>query len=322
MIESRCCAACGGSSMVAHLRVGGEAGAQGLIPTTDRFGTALADIERCGRCGHMQLSRGLEETDLEQAYSEAESEDYVGEEIGQRATARQILQTVESHVARGGLVDVGCWVGFLLSEAQGRGWSPAVGVEPSAFASAYARERLGLDVRSEGLMGAELAPDAFACVVLADVIEHLLDPGAALDRVGGLLAPAGVLSDGGVVALALPDAGSPLARTMGRRWWSILPTHVQYFTRHSIGVLLDRHGFEVVELRSAPKVFTVGYYLNRLSGYSTELGSGLARMARGVGVADRLWAPDFRDRMLVIARRPNRGAGGLVSAGAGARGNR
>ena len=28
----------------------------------------------------------------------------------------------------------------------------------------------------------------------------------------------------------------------------------------------------------------------------------LVRGAEGIGLADRLWAPDFRDRMLVIAR--------------------
>ena len=37
--------------------------------------------------------------------------------------------------------------------------------------------------------------------------------------------------------MMLPDAGSALARRMGARWWSVIPTHVQYFTRASLAQL-------------------------------------------------------------------------------------
>ena len=107
----------------------------------------------------MQLARFPTEEDLSEAYGEAESEDYIGEEDGQRATARAILDRIEHQVAPGALLDLGCWVGFLLDEARQRGWQ-TIGVEPSEFASAYARDRLGLDVRTEGLFEAELEPAA------------------------------------------------------------------------------------------------------------------------------------------------------------------
>ena len=75
--------------------------AQGLIPTTDQFGTALADIVACVACGHMQLERMPAEEVLAEAYEEAESDDYVGEEAGQRATARIALERIERYVPRG-----------------------------------------------------------------------------------------------------------------------------------------------------------------------------------------------------------------------------
>jgi SAM-dependent methyltransferase len=289
------CAACGGRVLEPHLRVAGDAGEAGLIPTTDRFGTALSDIVRCRSCGHMQLERFPSEVDLDEAYGEAESDDYLAEEAGQRATARAVLERVERHVRRGALLDLGSWVGFLLAEARDRGWEP-VGVEPSAFASRFARERLGLDVRNEGLFEADLPRGRFDAVVMGDVIEHLPRPGDALDRVAQLAAP------GGVLCLMLPDAGSRLARAMRARWWSVIPPHVQYFTRASIRALLARHGFEVVELGTQPKAFTVSYYLGRIGGYSDAAGRALVAAAARVRLADRLWAPDFRDRMLVIAR--------------------
>jgi hypothetical protein len=169
------------------------------------------------------------------------------------------------------------------------------GVEPSTFASGYARDRLGLDVRTDDLMTAELPAAAHRAVVLGDVIEHLPKPGDALDRIRALLAP------GGGVMLMLPDAGSRLARVMGARWWSVIPTHVQYFTRASLTRLLQEHGFEVRDLGTTPKAFTVRYYLERIGGYSPPVSRALVAGADAVGVADRIWAPDFRDRMVAIA---------------------
>jgi SAM-dependent methyltransferase len=208
-----------------------------------------------------------------------------------------MLARIEAHEPRRrAILDLGCWVGFLLAEARERGWREQVGIEPSAFASGYARERLGLDVRTDDLLTAPLPERHFDAAVLGDVIEHLPRPGEALDRIASLLAP------GGVAWFALPDAGSRVARTLGARWWSVIPTHVQYFTRHSIATLLERHGFTVLETATAPKAFSVEYYLSRIEGYSKPAGRALVRGARAVGVADRMWAPDFRDRMVVIAR--------------------
>ena len=294
---SAICCACGASTLAPHLQVAGEAGREGLIPTTDRYGTALADIARCGSCGHMQLDPLPEAEVLESGYADAESFDYVEEEAGERATARRTLALVEEHAhPPGALLDLGCWVGFLAAEAAARGWQ-VKGVEPSRFASDFARDRLNLDVVTGDLMEVPLEARQFRAVFMGDVIEHLLDPGAALDRVHGALEP------GGVLALALPDAGSRLARALGRRWWSVLPTHVQYFTRQSLETLLVRHGFTVIHTGTAPKAFTVRYYAGRLAGYSGRLARIVTRGAEVAGVADRLWAPDFRDRMLVIARR-------------------
>jgi SAM-dependent methyltransferase len=188
-------------------------------------------------------------------------------------------------------------VGFLMAEARERGWAP-VGIEPSSFAAAHARDSLGLDVRPGGLLTADLPAGAFDAVVMGDVLEHLTRPNAALERVAGLL------TEEGVLVLQLPDTGSRVARLMGRRWWSVIPTHVHYFTRGSIGAMLGRHGYDVVHVGTDPKAFTIGYYLAKGGGYLPRVSRSLVRAADRFGVADRMWSPDFRDRMLVIARGP------------------
>jgi SAM-dependent methyltransferase len=272
------------------LRVAGEG--SDFAPTTDQFGVALGDFFRCGACGHLQLAEMPTAAGLAAAYAEAESEDYEGEEEGQRATARAALGLLGRP---GRLLDLGCWVGFLSSEAARSGWQ-VTGVEPSRWATERARSR-GVEVIEAPLLEAALPEASFDAVTLGDVIEHLPDPGAALDHVASLLAP------DGVVWIATPDAGSRVARVLGPRWWSVIPTHVHLFTRSGLARLLERHGFEVLAIGTSPKTFTVAYYLERLGGYWPPLARALVAAARALGVADRMWTPDFRDRMYVVARR-------------------
>lgn len=288
------CAACGSQGLRPHLEVATALG-EGLVATTTAYGSAPADLVRCPACGHIQVAEFPAEAELEGAYAEVDEGAYLSEAVGQRATAARALEQIERHLpGPGAICDLGCWVGFLLAEAERRGWK-AEGVEPSRFAARYAREQLGLNVRTATI---EEASGTFDCVVMGDVIEHLPDPGAGLDRVAGLLRP------GGLLYLALPDAGSRIARVLGARWWSVLPTHVQYFTRRSLARLLDRHGYVVEWIDTAPKAFTVRYYLERLEGYSRPLARLAVRVATALRVADRLVWPDFRDRMAVVARLP------------------
>jgi SAM-dependent methyltransferase len=301
--ENGRCAACGAATLVAHMDVRGEMGAEGLIPTTKEFGTALGDIVRCETCTHMQLDRFPTEEELEAAYETAESEDYVEEEAGQRASFASVLERIERYTPdRGSLLDVGCWVGFLLAEARDRGWRECVGIEPSTFASEYARERLGLDVRTEELFTAELPVGHFDAVVMGDVLEHLTRANDALARVAELLRP------GGLLTLELPDAGSRVARILGPRWWSVIPTHIHYFTRSSAATMLRRHGFEPLYVATDPKSFTIRYYLDKGGGYLPGVSRALVKSAERLGVADDMWTPDFRDRMVMIARL--KGSGG------------
>ena len=60
-------------------------------------------------------------------------------------------------------------------------------------------------------------------------------------------------------------------RVLGRRWWSVLPMHLQYFTPVSLGRVLAAHGFEIAWRGTHAKSFSIRYYAERLGGYHAAL---------------------------------------------------
>ena len=81
----------------------------------------------------------------------------------------------------------------------------------------------------------------------------------------------------------------------------ILPMHLHHFTRASMTTLLESEAFSVRSIRTHPKVFSARYYAERLGGYTGTLERLAVGAVAKMGQADRLVAPDFRDRMAVIA---------------------
>jgi SAM-dependent methyltransferase len=295
------CPVCGGTTSRLLWQVGGDATENGVDPhlfrpSADRYGETVGTVLRCLACGHASLAETPTDETLAAAYGDAADPVSIDEEDGQVETARRSLERIERFVSPGRLVDLGCWTGSFVAAAAERGWT-ASGVEPSAWAVQRAQER-GLDVRIGDLANSGVADGSIRCAVMCDVIEHLLDVAGAIETITRMLEP------GGALYLTTPDAGGRLARMMGSRWWSILPMHVQYFTRASMRQLLERNGLRVVDVASHPKVFTATYYAQRLGGYSPGLARAAVTLARGVHLADRLVAPDFHDRIQVVAVKP------------------
>jgi SAM-dependent methyltransferase len=228
------------------------------------------------------------------AYSEAADPISLREERGQVATAERDLASIEAvagPAADRALLEVGCWTGSFLLAARERGWA-GEGIEPSAWAVGRAKER-GLTVEQGMLADARWEPGEFSVVVATDVIEHLLDPSAALAQIATLL-------DGdGVLFCTVPDTGSRGARALGARWWSVLPMHVQYFTRASLGLLLSRAGFEVSSIVTHPKLFSRQYYVERFGAFVPGVGGAVvaaaARMPRREAHERRLRGTYGRD---------------------------
>jgi SAM-dependent methyltransferase len=149
------------------------------------------------------------------------------------------------------ILDVGSGSGLSLMEATALG-GQAFGVEADPNVRRIAEE-LGMSVHIGSLHDNPFPGQSFDLIVLNQVIEHIPDPGAALERIRSRLAP------GGRVMMVLPNRNSLWCRISGERWinWHI-PYHLHHFTAKGFRLFAVRHGFRVVRSRTiTPNIWTV-----------------------------------------------------------------
>jgi SAM-dependent methyltransferase len=213
----------------------------------------LGDLLRCRACAFV-TARLDGPIDASALYSEAyfrgaEYLNYAADEAFIKRTLRPRLAAVLAGRQTGRLLEIGAAYGFFLDLA--RQHFDTVGFEVSTAAARYAREHLGLDVRSDDFLAARLDDigGPVDVTVMLDVIEHLERPDRVVAHIAELSRP------GALLLITTGDIGSPLARWRGRRWRLIHPpTHLHYFSRATLTRLLVAHGFSVRHTTTVPVV--------------------------------------------------------------------
>jgi SAM-dependent methyltransferase len=304
------CGICGGPTKLLHKGSGLEASALAFSPTNHLPGQ-YGDLYRCGHCGTVAQPSLPTGDALLELYRQMRDDHYLDEEDGRRATARRLLDQIGGFAPSGRLLDVGCGHGLLLDEARELGYE-VEGLELSEHAAAYARHQLGLTVHSKTL--AEL-DGRYNAIVLADVIEHLDDPVAAIDRCGRLLEP------GGVLCVVTPDPGSRTAQLAGAGWWGYLPAHTYLLPRATLRELLERRGLDVEADSGLVRTFTLRYWMAGLSERGGALGKAVDALRRATPRKAKV-SLSLGDERVIVARSGARyaavGAGGTGSPAAAA----
>lgn len=254
-------------------------------------------IDRCCECGLVstRVPPGFDAGGLyDQDYYEGGKRDsYAAYGLSGpvlRAEFRRVLEAMARFESPGGrLLEVGCAYGFFLDEAQSS--YDVHGVEISEAAVARCREK-GLDVVRGGIEKLDQPDESFDAAVLLDCIEHLPRPYEAVQRIHRLLKP------GGLLVMTTGDFDSGLARLTGRRWRLMTPPgHLYFYTPDSLGRMLERSGYEVLDIAHPTKIVPVGLAVHLLT---SRLGLG----TRWIQPLCRIGVPlNLFDVMRVVARR-------------------
>lgn len=292
--EAQPCVLCGGVSFTRQFpgarALANGTGAHEPYRITHSERRLLHAIVRCTACGLVTLPRA-ESTPAN--YEDAEDPYYVEQAEERVENAGRLLDLVPS---RGRLLEIGSACGFLLLAARARGFAVS-GVEMSEWASDYARREYDLDVKTGRLEELALPSDFYDVVVMADTIEHLTDPRRTLEEVRRVLAP------GGRLLVLTPDIGSAMARIAGQRWWGLLDDHYFYFSRQTLGRLLESEGFGVERIVARGREFRLAHWVFKLKQYNGALHGAAMGVARALGI-DAMRVPiNLGDQMACVARK-------------------
>lgn len=184
---------------------------------------------------------------------------------------REVLPYVPGAAAR--VLDVGCGrggFGLALRRANPNRTIWAIEEHPDfAAAAAPYYDRMLLGSFPDALTASGGA--RFDCIVFNDVLEHLVDPWAALD------AAAAHLSPGGAVVASIPNVRNvrTVVDLVVRGDWTYVDmgvldrTHLRFFTRKTIRNLFESAGMRVEDMggiNSIGRRFPVGRHLPKVIG--------------------------------------------------------
>jgi SAM-dependent methyltransferase len=153
------------------------------------------------------------------------------------------LRVFQKHCPGGIILDVGCSSGAFLHQLRKRfsdGYE-VLGMDASGPALDYA-ESQGIPVVRGDYLRQDFAGRKFDAVTFWAVLEHVINPGAFLQKAADLL------SEGGFCFVLVPNMRSLAARMLGARYRYIYSQHVNYFTRTTL-LALARNWFDPVEVR-------------------------------------------------------------------------
>ena len=251
---------------------------------------------RCRSCGLVFVHPLPGREALHRHYNTGQSsriQYYLDVEVADRRSFAELLALAEAILPRKGrLLDLGCNVGTCLVSARERGWDTQ-GLEIHEEAAAFCRRERALDVRTGVLEHDTYPPGSFDLVMMADVVEHLVDPFETLRRVARVLRPEGL------VLISTPDIERWAARLL-----QVKPEeHLYYFSPTTMRTALRQAGLETVRVQGYDR-----YHNLTAMVHSTTCGTlfqrlaPLFRAARGV-LGDVVVKLPLSENLLAVGRK-------------------
>lgn len=151
-----------------------------------------------------------------------------------------MIDVMDKALARSGeVLDIGCGSGRLLKDLAARGHR-AIGVERDAATVALDDPHITVLEGSAEALPPSLEPGRFDAVAFAHVLEHLVDPVAAVRSAAALLKRDGLLF------CEVPNNEALIAKRSGLAWEHLdIPRHINFFTKRSLATLIGNAGLSV-----------------------------------------------------------------------------
>lgn len=178
-------------------------------------------------------------------------------------------------VKSGRLLDVGCGFGWVVSEAEKRGFK-AIGIDQAKPYIELGKQVLHVELINTSLEKFS-TKEKFDVVILNHVLEHIKKPDEFLTKIRQLL------KSGGLLFVACPNINSLMYWIFRDRWYGLQPAqHVWQFTEKTLPALIAKNGFEIDRIQ----INSLDY---QPAGYKKFIFLVLTTLANLIGIGDQVF---------------------------------
>lgn len=213
-------------------------------------------IVRCTRCGLLYSNPIFAESIMHDLYSQSECIDDKSIKLQLNNVIKEYVSYLKdsAKVAPGQrLLDIGCGNGFFLKAVYNLGFNEISGVEPGKDAISKAEPEIRPFIINKLFTGETFSSESFDIITAFHVLDHIRDPASFLCAAKKTLAPNGIL------LMVMHDSGSWVRFVFQEKTPMIHIQHVCIFDGKTIRKLLEKNGFEIIEIRKLSCKFTVAH---------------------------------------------------------------
>ncbi|CAN5857787.1 class I SAM-dependent methyltransferase [soil metagenome] len=224
------------------------------------FGKYDLDYVTCTACATIYISPRPTPAVLEDYYTNSENYAYWNavifpaseparrEKIFKPRVERTLELCERYGVKRDLCVEVGAGFGIYCEEMQKTGgFKRVVGIEPTPGLAQTCRER-GIEILELPVEKVDFSTMRADVVASFEVIEHLFEPQSFIERCADLVRP------GGILVITCPNGRGFDVEVMGPGSDAVDVEHLNYFNPKSLGALVEKSGFEVLEVSTPGKL--------------------------------------------------------------------
>jgi glycosyltransferase involved in cell wall biosynthesis/ADP-heptose:LPS heptosyltransferase/2-polyprenyl-3-methyl-5-hydroxy-6-metoxy-1,4-benzoquinol methylase len=223
------------------------------------------DIVKCNDCGFQYLRDRMTTKAMEEYYTNVyavnnpqaapmvrvppskQAVDTIEEFISsqRKALFNQAVIAYGKNIRGGTLIDIGCGWGALLHNAKREGMN-CIGFEFTAPNVEFGRNVLGLDIRQQQFIDADIAENSVDIITMSHVLEHVPLPFEFLQKIEYVLKPDGIFT------CVVPNFGSLCSEAMREQWsWLEREWHYSQFTPNVLREMFAQAGFFVEHCTTA-----------------------------------------------------------------------
>jgi len=188
--------------------------------------------------------------------------------------AKGVLQAAMKYVKEGNLLELGCFTGKLLEEAQKFGFK-AYGVDFYKPAVEFGRSK-GRNIHFGEIYDAAFKDSFFSCIILNHVFEHLKDPIRCVKQLNR------ILKYNGILAINIPTHKALMRHIMGQHWMSWCPhIHRFFYTKKALeDIIVKNSQLKPIYIHQKGRLepVTIGWFRNKakdiIAGFASLINKG------------------------------------------------